>query len=290
MTDLELPDVIAVLDAPLPGLRIDTPAAQGVIYLNGAHVAEWAPAGERPVLWMSEASMFEPGQAIRGGVPIVWPWFSNGRAGDKSPAHGFARLSQWNLRYAQVSDSGVATLTFGLEGSEIPADAAPGLPSDYSLVLQVLMGQALMLQLVVTAGADDLTFEEGLHTYFAVGDINQVRVEGLEGATYHDRLTDQLSTQDGPVAFTAETDRIYDSEGSTRIVDDAWQRTILVEKAGSRQTVVWNPWRAKSAAMPDYGDDEWTQMVCVEAVNCRGQTVVLPAGQRHVMSQTISLV
>ncbi|MGL5247418.1 MAG: D-hexose-6-phosphate mutarotase, partial [Brooklawnia sp.] len=257
---------------------------------NGAHVAEWTPAGARPVLWLSASSVFEPGKAIRGGIPIIWPWFGAGADNDKAPAHGFARLSEWHLRHAQVSPAGVATMLFGLEGWEVPEHLTSDMPRDFTLGLQVSMGRALSVQLMVTAGAEDLRFEGGLHTYFAVGDIKKTRVEGLDGAAFSDRLTNQTQVQSGAVDFTGETDRVYESKESTRIVDEAWGRTIQVEKVGSSQTVVWNPWIAKAAAMADFGDDEWTGMVCVEAVNTREQSIVVPAGETHLLSQTISLL
>ena len=290
MTELELPEGLTAFETPLPGIKVDTPAAQGVIYTNGAHVAEWTPAGARPVLWLSASSVFEPGKAIRGGIPIIWPWFGAGADNDKAPAHGFARLSEWHLRHAQGSPAGVATMLFGLEGWEVPEHLTSDMPRDFTLGLQVSMGRALSVQLMVTAGAEDLRFEGGLHTYFAVGDIKKTRVEGLDGAAFSDRLTNQTQVQSGAVDFTGETDRVYESKESTRIVDEAWGRTIQVEKVGSSQTVVWNPWIAKAAAMADFGDDEWTGMVCVEAVNTREQSIVVPAGETHLLSQTISLL
>ena len=290
MTELELPEGITTFETPVPDIKVDTPAAQGVIYANGAHVGEWTPAGSRPVLWMSASSVFEPGKAIRGGVPIVWPWFGAGADNDKAPAHGFARLAEWHLRHAQVSPAGIATMLLGLEGWEVPEHLTSDMPRDFALALQVSMGRALSVQLMVTAGADDLRFEGGLHTYFAVGDIKKTRVEGLDGAAFSDRLTNQTQVQSGAVDFTGETDRIYESEESTRIVDEAWGRTIQVEKVGSSQTVVWNPWIAKAAAMADFGDDEWTGMVCSEAGNTREQSITVPAGQTHLLSQTISLL
>lgn len=289
MIELVLPAGITPIDAPLPGLRIETAAASGVIYFNGAHVAEWTPAGERPVLWMSDSSVFETGQAIRGGAPIVWPWFGTGASGTRTPAHGFARLATWHLQHAKVSDRGTATIRLVLDAQEIPAEVLGDLPRDFNLEMQISMGKVLMLQLVLTSGHTEMVVEEGLHTYFAVSDIKNVRVEGLDGAAYSDRLTNSTSTQSGPVTFTGETDRVYESRATTRIVDEAWDRTIVVEKVGSAQTVVWNPWIAKAAAMPDFGDDEWTQMVCVEAVNTREQSVVVHAGRRNLLSQTISL-
>lgn len=289
MTHLLLPAGITLVDEPLPGIRVETPAASGVIYLNGAHVAEWTPADQRPVLWLSQSSVFEPGKPIRGGVPLIWPWFGAGASNQLAPAHGFARLEQWHLEQANVSPSGTANIVLGLEGSEVDPSLSPDLPHDYRLEMHVSMGRTLLLQLVVIAGDHPVTFEEGLHTYFAVGDITKVRVAGLDGAAYSDRMTNQSTTQDGDVTFTAETDRVYESRGTVRIVDEAWQRTILIEKVGSAQTVVWNPWVAKAAAMPDFGDSEYPEMVCVEAVNTRDQTIVLQPHQRHLLGQTITV-
>lgn len=289
MTELALPEGFTPITDPLPGLKIDTPAASGVIYFNGAHVAEWTPVGERPVLWMSQSSVFEPGKAIRGGVPIVWPWFGTGASGDQTPAHGVARLATWHLRHAKVTSRGEAMIVLGIDGSEL-AELGSSLPTDFDLEMQVSMGPALRLQLVLNNGGSELTVEEALHTYFAVSDATKVRIEGLDQASYVDKVNGGTPVQDGPVVFTAETDRVYESRSATRIVDEEWGRTILVEKVGSNQTVVWNPWTAKAAAMPDYGDDEWPQMVCVEAANSRQHAVVVPPMRRHLMSQTISLL
>ena len=289
MTELVLPKGITLIDSPLPGIRVETPSGSGVVYFNGAHVAEWTPAGQRPVLWMSESSMFEAGKAIRGGVPIVWPWFATGVNGDQTPAHGIARLCEWHLRHAKVTSRG-ATLTLGLEGSAIPPGFAPDMPRDFDLEMRVSMGKVLILQLVLTNGQHELSIEEGLHTYFAVGDIHKVRVEGLDGAAYTDKVANSTATQQGDVRFTGETDRVYESRSATRIVDEEWNRTILVDKVSSAQTVVWNPWIAKAAAMPDFGDDEWTQMVCVEAVNTRDQSITVPPMRRHLLSQTVEVL
>lgn len=290
MTDLALPEGLSLVDSPLPGIRVETPAATGLIYFNGAHVAEWTPAGERPVLWLSQSSNYEAGKAIRGGVPLIFPWFGAGADGNQTPAHGFARLAQWSLMRAKVSDTGIATIQLTLSGAEIDPELSGNMPSDYQLEMHITMGRTLILQLVVTAGDTPLRFEEGLHTYFAVGDIKQVSIDGVDGAAFSDRVTGQTGTQEGPVTFEGETDRVYESrQYLARINDPAWERTLQVEKVGSSQTVIWNPWIDKSKAMADFGDDEWTDMVCVEAVNTREQAVVLNARQRHLMSQTISI-
>ncbi len=285
-----LPEGLTLIESPLPGIRVETPAASGTIYFNGAHVAEWTPAGERPVLWMSERSNFEAGQPIRGGVPVIFPWFGTGASGGLTPQHGFARQARWNLVAAKVSSSGAATIHLTLGGEEIDREVSGNMPRDYQLEMHVTMGRTLILQLVVTAGDSPIRFEQGLHTYFAVGDIRQASIEGLDQAAYSDRVTGTSHTQDGAVRFTGETDRVYESrQYLARIVDPAWDRTIQIEKVGGMQTVIWNPWVGKSAAMADFGDDEWPGMVCVEAVNTREQAVVLGRGKRHLLSQTISV-
>ena len=146
------------------------------------------------------------------------------------------------------------------------------------------------MQLVVFAGVSELFFEDGLHSYFAVGDIHKTRIEGLDGAAYSDRLTDGCATQQGAVSFEGETDRIYESRETLRIIDDEWNRTLLIEKVGSAQSVIWNPWIAKAAATPDLGDDDWQEFVCAEAVNVRDQSVNVEPGGRHLISQTISII
>lgn len=290
MTDIEVPQGITLIDTPLAGIKVDTPAATGVIYFNGAHIAAWTPAGQHPVLWLSDAAILEPGKAIRGGIPLLWPWFGAGADGKHAPAHGIARISAWNLLQAKVSPVGTASIILGLDGGAVDAGLAPELPRDYRLELHISMGKTLIVQLVVMAGEDALVFEDGLHSYFAVGDIGKTRIEGLDGAAFSNRLTDSCATQQGDVTFDAETDQIFESQASLRIVDEEWNRTLLIEKVGSVQSVIWNPWIAKAAATADLGDDDWQHFVCAEAVNVREQSIAVAPGGRHLISQTISVL
>lgn len=289
MTDIELPEGITPVDAPLAGIKVDTGAASGVIYFNGAHIASWTPAGERPVIWLSDNAVFAPGKAIRGGVPLLWPWFGAGADGSRDPMHGVARISEWKLVQAKVSPAGTATLVLCLDAGGVDEALAAELPTDFRLELHIVMGQTLTVQLMVFAGETALEFENGLHSYFAVGDIRKTRIEGLDGAAYSDRLTESCQTQQGDVTFTGETDRIYESTASLRIVDEEWNRTLLIEKVGSAQSVIWNPWVDKARATADLGDDEWSHFVCAEAVNVRDQSIRVEAGSSYLTSQTISI-
>ncbi len=286
----ELPDGIAAVLDPMPGYRVETSACTGLVLSNGAHVLEWAPTGSTDVLWTSRKSNFTPGTAIRGGVPICFPWFGNGRPGDLQPAHGFARLVEWPLVDVAVDADGTATLVFELRGEDVTAQPhadhfPPGSVARYT----VRMGAQLDLALTVVAGAERLDVEEALHTYFSVGNVTKTHLDGLDHSAYWSKVTGQMKCQVGEVRFESETDRIYKAKGSVTIVDELLGRKICVRKDNSAKTVVWNPWVDKAKAMADFGDDEWTGMLCVETANVGESLVHLAPGESHTMSATISL-
>lgn len=283
---VQLPQgITAVTQNGLDAYRIETPLGSGLVYALGAHVAEWTPTGSEPVLWMSKASSFEVGKPIRGGIPLCFPWFGPGRTGDQAPAHGFARITEWTLVEAGVDDAGTARLAFQLRGDEVPDFQT----ADFTARLEVSMGQALDVTLSVTAGSQPFDYEEALHTYFCVSDARQVHVDGLDQSRYLDKLDGREKVQEGAVYFTTETDRVYFSSATTRITDQGQNRCITVEKSGSANTVVWNPWIAKAAAMADFPDAEWPDMCCVETVNCLTDSVFLQPGETHAMALHITV-
>lgn len=266
----------------LPVLRIHTEAATGEIYLLGAHVTAWTPAGAEAVLWMSEESRFEPGKPIRGGVPVCGPWFGAGKKGNLKPAHGWFRVNNWELTAARVAADGSATCEFRIDGrySTVPEGQPRGIRATYVVV----MGKTLDLSLTVCSD-EDLDLEEAVHTYLDISDIKNVTVEGLDTARYVDKAPGgrAVNAQQGALKFLRETDRVYAHEGTVEVVDPGKKRRLTLSKSGSASTVVWNPWSAKAAAMPDFGDDEWTGMVCVETANALQNSVKIPAGRSHTM-------
>ena len=275
----------------LPRLTIDTDLCAGEMYLYGAHLCAWQPRSERhPVLWMSGESRFEAGAPIRGGVPICFPWFG-AKAGDSSaPGHGVARISLWALEHARTEPDGAAVVRLGLapDGS-----ARPDLLGTLGLAFEVRFGAVLSMALTVTnRGGAPATFEEALHTYFAVGDVRRASVAGLQGATYLDKVDGgaRKTQSDALVAVAGETDRLYlDTEAAITLSDPMLGRRIRVSKTGSRSSVVWNPWVAKSRAMPDFGDDEWPGMICIETANAAANAVTLPGHASHRMTAVISV-
>jgi glucose-6-phosphate 1-epimerase len=271
----------------LERLVLRTDSGDALVYLHGAHVAHYQPAGGRPVLWMSQESRFEAGQPLRGGIPVCFPWFGPNAGSPEAPVHGFARILPWSL--ADVTEDG-GSLRAALE---LPAATAArsGFPGELSLSLAVVVGRVLRLELTASSGARaPVAFEAALHSYFAVSDVRRVVVRGLEDAPFVDKTAAMARrpAEGVPVAIRAETDRVYTgASGAVEIEDTTWGRRIVVTKAGSATTVVWNPWVAKAKAMPDFGDDEWTGMLCVEAANALEDAVTLPPGGSHVMTATL---
>lgn len=274
-----------------PCLRVAGRGGSAEIYLQGAHLTSWQPAGQEPVIWMSAASAFSPGVPIRGGIPICFPWFGPNVRDATAPLHGFARLRDWTLVGAgEVGDD--VSLTFELRDSEQTRSTA--WPYRFTATYRVVVGKTLQLSLEVTnRDTETVAFEEALHTYFAVGDVREVAVRGLTDASYLDRTSGAEPVRQGvePVRIEGETDRMYlDSAGTAIIEDTRGGRAIRIRKGGSKSTVVWNPWIEKAKAMADFGDDEWVRMVCVEACNAGSTEVLLAPGERHQMTMNIDVL
>lgn len=272
----------------LPSIVVTAPAADAEIYLHGAHVAHYQARGQQPLLFMSAASQFQPGKAIRGGVPVIFPWFGPSKTDPKAPAHGFARVLPWTLRETKRNDDGSATISLSLAADQVTQRQWP---HSFELLYRVSVGPALEMTLEVrNTDAAPLTFEEALHTYLTVGDVRQVTIEGLAGRTYADKTLDMARKTQGsqPLRITRETDSHYLGTRDTVIVTDpVLNRRITVAKEGSEVTVVWNPWVEKAKAMSDFGDDEWPRMLCIETANAHDFPVTLTPGARHVMRARI---
>ncbi|MCE9615575.1 MAG: D-hexose-6-phosphate mutarotase [Lentisphaerae bacterium] len=271
--------------------RIRNEHATAEICLHGAHVMAYQPHGQAPVLWMSAHSKFEANAPIRGGIPICWPWFGkHPQDPDCMPFHGFARLADWSVCATRALADGSTQLDLQLPAS---APLIAMWPEPWELRLQVTVGKTLRVALTMCNSGDVVaTHATALHTYFTVGDVTAVRVLGLEGCRYLDTLTTPpaMKTQAGAVTVGEEVDRAYvDTEATCTIEDPSMGRRIRIAKEGSRSTVVWNPWIAKSARMPDFGDTEYPGMICVETVNTATDVRVVAPGATHCIAATISV-
>ena len=270
----------------LPSVRITTQACDGEVYLLGGQVTRWKPADSDEVLWLSQHSLYRVGKAIRGGIPICFPWFG-ARAGDpKAPSHGFVRTREWELESITANDSITVTL---LTRSD---DSTKQLwPADFELGLRATFGAQLTLQLEFrNTGKQSAHFEEALHAYFTVGDVRQAGISGLASTDYLDKTdSNARKSQSGDVHISSETDRVFlDTTRDVEIHDPNIHRIIRIQKQNSRNTVVWNPWIEKARSLSDFGDAEWPSVVCVEPSNVGANSIEVAPGQQHTMQLTIS--
>jgi glucose-6-phosphate 1-epimerase len=267
---------------------VTTASAVGHVYLHGAHVTHYVPAGEQPLLFTSPRSQFVAGKAIRGGVPVIFPWFGPRADDPTAPEHGFARVAEWAVDSVRTDDGSVA-VTLRLDPSEATRATWP---HEFRLRHEVVFGPRLTMTLEVeNRGRDAFSFEEALHTYLLVGDVRRATIAGLEGTSYIDK-TDGMKRKrvgDEPLQLVGPTDRVFPGTRTPCVVDDpVLGRRLVVEKEGSATTVVWNPWSEKAAAMADLGADAWPSMLCVETANTGDDAVSLAPGERHRMTAVVS--
>ena len=274
----------------LPKIRITTRLASAEIYLHGAQITSWRPAGAEEVIFLSEHSIWKDGHAIRGGIPICFPWF-RGKADDPhAPTHGVVRTKEWRLDSitAEPDESVIVTLS-----TESDAATHRWWPHQFRLVHRVTIGSTLRLELIATnLGPTTMRFEEALHTYFRVGQVDTARVRGLDQVAYLDNMDgNRRKIQHGDVVFAAPIDNAYlNTDGPLELVDPVLHRTLRTDKEASATTVVWNPWQQGAAALADFGNDEWRHMACVEASNIMDAAISLAPGEEHTMVATLSLV
>jgi glucose-6-phosphate 1-epimerase len=272
----------------LPRVRVTHPEAVGEIYLHGAHIASWKPRGTEEVFFVSPRSQWESGRAIRGGVPICFPWFGNKAGNPSAPAHGFVRSKTWRMESIAQDCDGV-TVSMSTESDE---NTKKWWPADFHLIHRVVFGSQLSMELITTnTGEGPLRLEEALHAYFSVGQIRSVRVRGLEGIRYMDKVNDaRVKSQQGEVVISEETDRVYlDAAGDLELEDPSLSRRVRIAKQNSLTTVVWNPWKDRAQEMSDLGADQWVRTICIETSNVGDFAVELAPGQRHSMKASVSV-
>jgi glucose-6-phosphate 1-epimerase len=267
-------------------INVTTDFSTAEIYLHGAHITGFQKNGEPPLLFLSKKSDFAPEKPIRGGVPVILPWFGNR---DGEPSHGFARITEWQLVKTSAAPDGAVTIQFALP--EIPGhDIWKNLRTEFI----VTVSDTLTMELIAANdGCDDtLEIENCLHTYFHVGDIGVVSVDGLRGAHYLDNATGgngELKTQrESLLRILKETNRLYlDTTSAVEIRDENLGRMIRVEKSGSNSTVVWNPWTTQELP-DDFDPAEHKHMVCVESGNVKQNKIMLAPGKTAALKVILS--
>lgn len=277
-----------------PGLRIahvENDAGTATISLFGGQLLGWQPKhAAEPALWTSSLAKFDGKTAIRGGVPICWPWFGKHPTAASAPAHGYARLTPWDLESIHSRPDGrtevVMTLRPAAQAGEYHLRAV-------ELAARFLIGHTLEISTTSTnRGEQPIDITEGLHTYFHVGHVEHVRVSGLQGCEYVD-LTDgnQRRVQAGPIRFEGtEVGRIFTGcKRSCTIEDPGLGRIIRVDATGGHSIAVWNPGLATASRMADLGHEGWRHMVCVETANALEDKLTLAAGASHTVAATYTV-
>jgi glucose-6-phosphate 1-epimerase len=277
---------IVAANGGLPKVRVTSAFASADIYLHGAQVTSWQPAGHEEIIFLSEKSRWENGRAIRGGIPICFPWFRAKADDAKAPAHGVVRTKSWELISISESADGVVVELVTKSDSL----TREWWPYEFHVMHRVTVGAKLKLELIATnTGTTPFTIEEALHTYHAVGDVKQVRVAGLDGTKFLDNMDGNAEKmQAGDVVISQATDNAYlDTRQALELIDPVLKRSVRIEKEHSLTTIVWNPWDKAAHALADLGDEEWKGFACVEASNILGAAVPLAAGEEHAMTATI---
>ncbi len=287
------PGVTLVRRDELDVLNVETDSCTAELVPFGGIVTRWQPTGETPVLFAGEDLVYRPGVSMHAGIPLCGPWFGPGRSLDRKPAHGFYRNALWRLVTAEQTGAGSETVTvlrLELTAEDlVDVPAGKGWPDDASLTLEVSFGTVLKVSLTTTSGADGLDLEEALHTYLRVGDVRQVRLFGLDAASYVDKVAEgELRIQQGDVTLFEETDRVYSSGSDVVVLDPVLGRQLTVAKRASSSTVVWNPWDVKGPALADVGE-EWPSFVCVETANVLDGAIMLPPDADHTIATRLSV-
>lgn len=282
-----LADQLKFIEGPggLVFSEIDNAGGTAYLCLQGAHVTTFRPKDQdEPVIWLSDYAKFAAGKSIRGGVPVCWPWFGPHASEAGWPGHGFARTVPWRVTETAALASGDTEIALTLVDSE---QTRAQWPHPSSVELRATVGRHLRVTLTTrNLGDQPFVLGEALHTYFRVGDIGAIRVTGLDGVGYVDKVDGGArKTQAGAIGFDGEVDRVYLGTESTCVIEDAQlNRRIVVAKQGSRSTVLWTPWHEKADKMGDFGPDGWRRMVCVESGNALDDIVTVPAGGSHVLT------
>lgn len=274
-----------------PMIEISNEQASATISVYGGQVLSFKPANQtEDVMFVSSQAYYQPGKAIKGGTPICFPWFGPDPDDQGRSSHGFVRNRLWQMRDVISTQDGATQVTMGLVDTPETRDIW-NYSFDFSVVITV--GEVLTIELIThNTGTDSFNITQALHTYFKVGDIDQVTVLGLADKEYLDKVdSGKQKTQNGEVTFSGECDRIYlDVPAELAVEDRALNRKITVKATNSNTAIVWNPAADISAKMADLGDLDYKSFVCVETANAANEIIEVAAGERYHMAANYSVM
>jgi glucose-6-phosphate 1-epimerase len=301
---LNLPEAVRGPVALVPGvthldyagyacLELRNAHGTALVSLHGGQVLSWVPAGQRDVFWLSSQARPAPA-AIRGGVPVCWPWFGKQGMPQGAMQHGPVRNVTWQVMASQAGVNESLLLSLEPVRSTAGEDPVDAYAKHLEVRLDIELGTELRMALSThNRGAEPFALTQALHTYFAVGEAEQVQLQGVEGLRYDSRVDDsQGNLQVGAFKLQTLCDNTYtqmepQTEHHYLLTDPVWQRQIGLKTLGSQSVVVWNPGAGGAAAMADVPDAAWRDFLCVEAANAGPDVVMLAPGARHHLQQTL---
>ena len=266
-------------------IEIQNKQAEAKIALQGAHLFHYKVKEKPSLLWLSDSAYFEEGKAIRGGIPVCFPWFGKNKDDPTLPQHGFARTQLWTVVLEEETDEGEAHIQLQLKPNAYTLTQWAYL---FDIILDITIGHELSIALNVT-NTDTKPFEisTALHTYFSVSDIDNVSIKGLDNRSYYDALKGETLIQDSDIIIEDEVDRVYSNPAETVTLIDG-NAKINLQQEGSNSLVVWNPWTEKSKQMADMTENGYRTMVCLETSNAREDARVLQPNELHVLKAIVS--
>ena len=264
-------------------IEVNNRAAEAKIALQGAHLFHYKRVGEEPILWLSEVSDFEAGKAIRGGVPVCWPWF--GFNEDRSlPQHGFARTIMWDCVSCSEADEKSSSVVLRLTHSQESLKMWPYL---FELDLHLTISDKLTMELKTTnLDRNSFKITQALHTYFSLSHISDAVIKGLDKKPYLDALTWKKEVQEGDIKFNQEVDRVYQEVDGEITISDK-NRTLHIRNENSSSVVVWNPWIEKTSRMSAMKEDAYEHMLCIESANAFNDARVVKPQKSHTLKAEI---
>lgn len=272
-----------------PFISINNRSAKALISIYAAQVLSFQPHDEpKDLLFLSPKAYYNHGKAIRGGIPLCWPWFGPDPEKRQRPNHGFARIQQWTVSGVE-SIEGKTKITLRLLPS---TENIAYWHHNFELILEITVGKTLNLELQTVNYSNQLFFiTQAFHAYFNVGHIDRVKVLGFENHHYQDKLAEGIEKiQAGPTSISGEVDRIYNDVDPILIIEDsAFKRRIRITSKSSHTTVLWNPWNRTAAAMPDLDPDDYKYFVCVETGNVAQDAIKLFPDSCFKLSSAFSI-
>ena len=261
-------------------IEIQNSQAEAKIALQGAHIFHYKANAKTPLLWLSELAYFKEGKAIRGGIPICFPWFGPHKSDATLPQHGFARTAMWSLILVEEIDEGKTHIQLQLLANE---ETKKLWNYNFDVRLDFMVSDELSVTLTVI-NTDSKPFEisTALHTYFNISDISNIMIDGLKESMYSNALDGKEYLEKSDVTIDQEVDRVYFNASKKIILHDG-SKKIELKQEGSNSLVVWNPWIEKSKQMADMGEAAYKTMVCLETANVGQDSKVLDVGESCIL-------